>query len=113
MTINGLLLPLPALQPALDFLRDALQLEAPLRDGARYAALAPRELRIALAAGNECIVDAPALVVRVADLASAVQRLRACGATLRRGPDDGPHERRAVLHAAGLDFVISQKTATS
>ncbi|WP_028080101.1 VOC family protein [Solimonas soli] len=111
MELHSLLLPVPALGPALALLREALGLEPALRDGERYAALPAQALRIALGAGDESISDTPALVVRVADLDTALAKLLAHGAELRHPAAAGPHERRAVVDAAGIAIVISQKTA--
>ncbi|MGH8444428.1 MAG: VOC family protein [Solimonas sp.] len=107
--LQGLLLPVPAIGPALALLRERLKLEPQFQDGARYAALPIPAATLALAAGAERIVDAPALMVRVADVDAAVRELCASGADLLRTAESGPHERRAVLRAAGIPVVLSQK----
>lgn len=111
MKLHSVLMPVPALDPALRFLRDTLAVPLRFADGARYAAFDSR-LRVALAAGDERITDTPALVVRVDDLDAALRRLAADGAAMRRAAHDGPHERRAVVTAAGLTVVLSQPHCT-
>jgi hypothetical protein len=111
MKLRSVLMPVPALDPALRCLRDTLAVSLRFADGARYAAFDSR-LCVALAAGDERIADTPALVVRVDDLDAALARFVADGADVRRAAHDGPHERRAVITAAGLAIVLSQPHCT-
>ncbi|WP_174839776.1 VOC family protein [Solimonas terrae] len=107
MNVDAVLIPVPALGPALAVLQEVLALPLRFRDGDRYAALDAR-LKLALATGDECMGKAAALVVRVADVDAALQRLLDAGARLRRHAEQGPHERRAAVSLAGLDIVLSQ-----
>ena len=110
MKAHTLLYPVERLDPAIGFFRDALGLPLKFRDGERYAALDAGGLTLGLAAGEERIVDRPALALRVDDLDEALARLLEQGADILRQPEDGPHERRAVLRApGGHPLVISAK----
>lgn len=111
MKLHSVLMPVATLNPALQFLRDTLGVPLRFADGTRYAAF-DSTLPIALVADEERLVDTPALVVRVDDLATALNALVAAGAELRRAPQTGPHEHRAVVRAAWLDLVLSQPHST-
>lgn len=112
MNVDGVLIPVPALTPALRVLRDVLQLPLRFSDADRYAAFDAR-LKLAVAADDERIVEAPALVIRVDDLDAALRRLIAEGADVRRAAEQGPHERRAVVRLAGIDLLLSQTSGTA
>ncbi len=110
MKAHTLLYPVERLDPAIGFFRDALGLPLKFRDGDRYAALDAGGLTLGLAAGEERIVDEPALAFRVDDLDAALARLLEQGADILRPPEDGPHERRAVLRApGGHPLIVSTK----
>lgn len=111
MKLHSVLMPVPVLDPALQFLRDTLAVPLRYADGARYAAF-DGKLHLALTAGEERLTDTAALVVRVDDLDAALDTLVAAGAELRRVPHAGPHEQRAVVRAAGIDFILSQTVST-
>ncbi|MDM4771322.1 VOC family protein [Solimonas sp. SE-A11] len=110
MKAHTLLYPVDRLDPAIDFFRDTLGLPLKFRDGERYAALDAGGLTLGLAAGEERIVDRPALALRVDDLDAALARLLEQGATLLRPVENGPHERRTVLQApGGHPLIVSAK----
>jgi len=110
MKIHTLLYPVDRLEPAIAFFRDTLGLPLKFRDGERYAALDAGSLTLGLAAGEERIVDRPALALRVDDLEDALAGLLAAGASLLRPAEEGPHETRAVLQApGGHPLVLSAK----
>jgi catechol 2,3-dioxygenase-like lactoylglutathione lyase family enzyme len=110
MKIHTLLYPVDRLDPAVAFFRDTLGLPLKFRDGERYAALDAGSLTLGLAAGEERIVDRPALALRTDDLDGAMARLLAAGARVLSPAEEGPHETRAVLQApGGHPLVLSAK----
>ena len=111
--LRNVLCPVADLDEAIRFYRDALGLAVRFRDGDRFAALDATGdgdgagVTLALAAAGEDITGAVAASFKVADVAAAARRLTDAGAQLVRGPEDGPHETRAVLRdPAGNPFVI-------
>jgi predicted enzyme related to lactoylglutathione lyase len=92
---------------AVAFYRDGLGLEVKFQDGERFAALDGGGTTFALAAPEEQIAAGPVASFKVDDVAATTKRLTAAGAELVRGPEDGPHEIRAVLRdPAGNSFVV-------
>ncbi len=89
--------PVDDLESAVAFYRDALELTLKFRDGDRFCAFDVGGVTLALAAGEERLTPVPAISLKVTDLDAALSRLLAAGARLLRGPEQGPHERRAVL----------------
>ena len=99
--------PVADLDVAEAFYRDGLGLDPMFRDGDRFAAFKAGDVTIALAAGAEILSDRATVSYKVDDLENAVADLETAGATLDRGIEDGPHERRAVLRdPAGNPFVL-------
>ncbi len=104
--------PVDDLDAAVTFYTEAVGLELKFRDGERFAALAAGGVTVALAAGDERVHDAPLVSYKVDDVELAVSEWVAAGATLLRAPEDGPHERRAVLRdPAGNGLVVYQALA--
>lgn len=92
---------------AVAFYRDGLGLAVKFQDGERFAALDGGGTTFAIAAPEEQIVPGPAVSFKVDDVTATTERLIAAGAELVRGPEEGPHETRAVLRdPAGNSFVI-------
>jgi predicted enzyme related to lactoylglutathione lyase len=92
---------------AVAFYRDGLGLEVKFQDGERYAALDGGGTTFALAAPDEQLAAGPVVSFKVDDVAETTERLAAAGAELLRGPEDGPHEIRAVLRdPAGNSFIV-------
>ncbi|HEY7483671.1 MAG TPA: VOC family protein [Streptosporangiaceae bacterium] len=92
---------------AVAFYRDGLGLAVKFQDGERFAALDGGGTTFAIAAPEEQVVSGPAVSFKVDDVAAMAERLTAAGAELVRGPEDGPHEIRAVLRdPAGNSFVV-------
>jgi predicted enzyme related to lactoylglutathione lyase len=92
---------------AVAFYRDALGLTVKFQDGDRYAALDGGGTTFAIAGPAEQIADQPVASFKVDDVAVVAERLTAAGAELIRGPEEGPHEIRAVLRdPAGNSFVV-------
>ncbi|WP_041679584.1 VOC family protein [Cupriavidus necator] len=110
-----LLYPVGNLDTALPFFTEALGLPVKFRDGDRYCALDAGALTLALVAGEERLVEQPALAFKVdegEDIATAVARLVKAGAAVTQPPAQGPHEARAVLHTPeGFALVLSAKLA--
>ncbi len=99
--------PVDDLERAIRFYREVLELPQKFRDGDRFCAFDAGGVTLALAAAGERLCDAPAVSLEVADLDAALRRLEAGGARLLRGPESGPHERRALLaDPAGNAFVV-------
>jgi predicted enzyme related to lactoylglutathione lyase len=92
---------------AVAFYRDGLGLAVKFQDGGRFAALDGGGTTFAIAGPEEQIATGPAVSFKVDDVAATTERLTAAGAELVRGPEEGPHEIRAVLRdPAGNSFVI-------
>jgi predicted enzyme related to lactoylglutathione lyase len=107
-----LLYPVDDLDRALAFFEKGLGLAVKFRDGQRFCALDAGNLTLGLAAQEERIVEHPALVYRVEDIAATVERLVAAGAAVLQPVTQGPHELRAVLKdPQGFPFVLSAKLA--
>ncbi|RJL26634.1 VOC family protein [Bailinhaonella thermotolerans] len=104
--IGNVLVPVDDLDKAIAFY-GALGFPVRFRDGDRFAALDGRGVTIALAGPEEHVTGATAPSYKVGDVAEAVRDLTEAGARLVRGPEEGPHEVRAVLSdPSGNVFVI-------
>ncbi|GLZ04456.1 hypothetical protein Acsp03_19220 [Actinomadura sp. NBRC 104412] len=90
------------------FYRDALGLDVKFQDGDRFAALDGGGTTFALAGPEEDVTGGePAVSFKVDDVAAMTDKLTAAGATLVRGPEEGPHEIRAVLRdPSGNPFIL-------
>jgi predicted enzyme related to lactoylglutathione lyase len=106
--IGNVLYPVPDVAAAVAFYRDGLGLTVKFQDGARYAALDGGGVTFAIAAAEESVAGlGPAASFKITDVASAVERLTAAGATVVTPATEGPHEVRAALRdPAGNSFVI-------
>lgn len=113
MQARLLLYPVADIDTALPFFTEALGLPVKFRDGDRYCALDAGALTLALVAGEERLVDQPALAFRIEegrDIGAAIARLVGAGATLTLPAAQGPHETRAVLETPeGFALVLSGK----
>lgn len=99
--------PVEDLDKAASFFREGLGLEEAFRDGDRFCAFSIGGVMIGLAAGEERLTDETVLSYKVDDVDAAVSHLAAAGAELLRGPEEGPHEVRAVLRdPAGRPLVV-------
>jgi predicted enzyme related to lactoylglutathione lyase len=98
--------PVEDLESAARFYESALGLTLKFRDGDRFCAFDLGGVTIALAAGTERLTQSPAVSLKVADLDAALAKLQAAGAKLLRGPEVGPHERRAVLEDPAGNALI-------
>jgi catechol 2,3-dioxygenase-like lactoylglutathione lyase family enzyme len=105
--IGHVLYPADDVDEAVRFYRDILGLKVKFQDGERFAALDGEGTTLAIAGPQERVVGAPAVSFKVDDVAAMVHRLTAAGARLIRGPEEGPHEIRAVLRdPAGNPLVL-------
>jgi len=110
MRLTMLLQPVDRLDEAARFYRETLGFREAVRDGERFALFETGALRIALVAGEERLVDRPALAYGVDDVDRKVDDLCAAGARVLRAPENGPHERRAVLaDPGGQPFVLTAR----
>jgi catechol 2,3-dioxygenase-like lactoylglutathione lyase family enzyme len=93
---------------AVRFYRDALGLNVKFQDGNRFAALDGGGTTFALAGPGEDVTGGePAVSFKVDDVAAMTEKLTAAGASLVRGPEEGPHEVRAVLRdPSGNPFIL-------
>ncbi len=99
--------PVDDLDKAASFFREGLGLDEAFRDGDRFCAFSLGGVMIGLAAGEERLTDETVLSYKVDDVDAAVAHLEAAGAELLRGPEEGPHEIRAVLKdPAGHPLVV-------
>ena len=95
------------LDAAVAFYRDTLGLPLTFTDPGRYAALDGGGVTFALVTGEEDVTSGePAVAVKVDDVAAAVARVTAAGATLLRSPETGPHEIRAVVRDPAGNAVV-------
>jgi predicted enzyme related to lactoylglutathione lyase len=106
--LRHVLCPASDIEQAVRFYTEGLGLTVAFQDGGRFAALdSGSGVALALTAGDEDVTGAVAASFKVADTGEAVRRLVSAGATLVRGPEEGPHETRAVLRdPSGNPFVI-------
>jgi predicted enzyme related to lactoylglutathione lyase len=105
-----LLYPVEEIDEGLKFFQEALGMPVKFRDGDRFCALDAGGFTVGLVANEERIVDQPALVYRVEDIASTLDRLVAAGAQILKPITKGPHELRTVLRDnRGFPLVISSK----
>lgn len=110
--IGNVLYPVRDVARATAFYRDGLELGVKFADGARFAALDGGGTTFALAGAEEDLTDGlPAVSFKVPDVPAAVDRLTSLGAQTVRGPEEGPHEIRAVLRDpdGNLFIVYSAK----
>jgi predicted enzyme related to lactoylglutathione lyase len=97
-TVNSVLYPAPDVAAAVAFYGDALGLPVKFQDGARYAALDGGGVTVGVLGPEEDVTGGRvAASVRVPDVAAAVRKAVAAGATVVRPPERGPHEIRAVV----------------
>jgi predicted enzyme related to lactoylglutathione lyase len=107
-----LLYPVDEIDEGLEFFHKRMGLPIKFRDGQRFCALDAGSLTLGLVAHEERIVEQPALVFRVEDIAGCVDRLVAAGATVLQPIIKGPHEMRAVLRdRKGFPLVVTAKLA--
>ncbi|WP_034483495.1 VOC family protein [Actinomadura oligospora] len=106
--LGTVLYPAQDVEQAVAFYRDELGLTLKFQDGDRFAAFEGGGTTFAIAGPEEDVTGgAPAASFKVEDVAATVERLTAAGATLVRGPEEGPHEIRAVLRdPAGSPLVL-------
>jgi predicted enzyme related to lactoylglutathione lyase len=110
MIPTGLLLPTDDMDAAVAFLGGTLGLKQKFRDGDRYCAFEFGGLTLGVVSGEEKVVSATALVLRVEDVPAEADRLMAAGASVVRPLEEGPHEVRAVLRGAdGGEIVLSAR----
>jgi predicted enzyme related to lactoylglutathione lyase len=107
-----LLYPVGEIDEGLEFFQKALGLPVKFRDGQRFCALDAGGFTVGLVAHEERIVDQPAVVYRVEDIAGTVERLVSAGAIVLSPVAKGPHEMRAVLRdRQGFPLVVTEKLA--
>jgi predicted enzyme related to lactoylglutathione lyase len=111
-TLRSLLWPVPDLDAAIAFYRDAFGYRLKFRDGDRYAALDTGGLTLALVAGDEDTTGGvPAPSFRVDDISAAIETVTAAGGRLLAGPSAGPHETRATVRdPVGQVLVLYQRS---
>jgi catechol 2,3-dioxygenase-like lactoylglutathione lyase family enzyme len=108
LKIGNVLYPVRDVEEAVAFYRDGLGLTLKFTDAGRFAAMDGGGTTFALTGPDEDVTGgAPAASFLVTDAAAAVERLTAAGARLVRGPEEGPHEVRAVLRDPdGNAFIV-------
>ncbi|MER6513227.1 MULTISPECIES: VOC family protein [unclassified Nonomuraea] len=103
MKLGNVLIPVADLDEAIAF----YGLPVKFRDGDRFAALDGGGVTVALAGPAEHVTASAAPSYKVDDVAVTVREMAARGAEVVRAPEDGPHERRAVLRdPSGNTFVL-------
>ncbi|GAB2807994.1 VOC family protein [Actinocorallia aurea] len=105
--VGNVMYPAKDLAAAVAFYRDGLGLTVKFADGDRFAALDGGGTTFALVGAEEDLAGAVAASFKVEDVPATVARLTSAGAELVRGPEEGPHEVRALLRdPAGNPFVV-------
>ena len=105
--IGNVLHPVPDVDAAVRFYRDAFGLPAKFVDGDRYAALDAGGTTLALVGPAEDVTGGvPAASFKVADVAAALAALVAGGGSVVRQPERGPHEVRAVARDPWGNTVV-------
>ena len=98
VSVGNVLYPVDDVDSAVKFYESVLALPTKFQDGTRFAALDGGKVTVAIAGPEEDVTDGRvAASFKVSDVASAVDTAVAAGATIVRGPEDGPHETRAVV----------------
>ena len=95
----SIVLPVPDLAAAVAVWREVLGTEPTFVDGDRWAQFDHAGTRLALA-GTDRVADEPGVMVKVADLDGACERLRQAGCTVGEA-SVGAHERRAAATGPG------------
>ena len=100
---------------AVGFYGEVLGLPVKFQDGSRYAALDGGGVSIGILGPDEDVTDGRvAASFRVPDIAAAVEKAVAAGATVLRAPERGPHEIRAVVaDPCGNPIVFAAKLPTA
>ena len=112
--IGNVLYAVDDVDAAVAFYRDALGLPLKFQDGARFARLDGGGVTLALVGADEDVTaGAPAAALKVPDVAAAMERAAAAGATVLRRPQQGPHEIRAVLRDPAGNVVVLYSTERS
>lgn len=106
MTPGGILQPTDDMDSSVRFLAEVAGLKIKFRDGERYCAFEYGPTTLALVGAEEKIIDKPAMVYKVDDLAAAIIVWTARGATVLRPAERGPHEERAVLSLPGGGLAV-------
>lgn len=95
----SIVLPVPDLSAAVAVWRELLGVDPTFVDGDRWAQFDHAGGRLALA-GTDRPADEPGVMVKVADLDAACERLRRAGCTVGE-PSTGAHERRVAATGPG------------
>lgn len=99
--------PVDDLEAAIKFYSEGLGLEETFRDGDRFCTFVINGVTIALAAKEERVTSSVAISYKVQNLSETITRLEDSGAELCKGPEEGPHEIRAVMNdPAGNSFIV-------
>jgi predicted enzyme related to lactoylglutathione lyase len=104
--IGNVLHPVGDVAAAVEFYGSVLGFPTKFVDGQRYAALDAGGITLALAAPEEDLAGVPAASVKVTDVDATVTAIVAAGGSLVRGPEAGPHERRAVVRDPWANTLI-------
>ncbi|CAN5205017.1 VOC family protein [soil metagenome] len=110
--VKSILYPVANLAGVASFYEQVFGLSLAFQDGDRYAAFVPAAgVRLALTAGTESLVEGiPMMSLLVADLTQSIELAVRCGGSVRIPPQDGPHERRAVIDdPSGNPVVVYEK----
>lgn len=100
--ITQILLPVSDLNAAIEFYSSQLGFALKFKDGSRYAALDAGTITLALVTSEEDVTDGQmSFCVKVTDVDGKTAEIEASGGAVRRRPETGPHERRAVIDGTG------------
>lgn len=106
-TIGNVHHPVGDVGAAVAFYTDAFGLSALFTDGDRYAALDGGGVKLALAGPSEDLTGGVAATsFKVADVAAALEAVTTAGGSVVQGPEQGPHEARAVARDPWGNVVI-------
>ncbi|MEU0468865.1 VOC family protein [Amycolatopsis thermoflava] len=105
--LRQVLHPVSDVDTAVAFYQAALGFPAKFTDANRYAALRTGEVTLALTGPDEDITGGIAAAsVKVPDLATAISAFTRAGGSLVRGPEEGPHETRAVVRDPWNNTIV-------
>ena len=105
-SVGNVLYPVADLDAAVAFY-SALGLPTKFQDGSRYAALDGGGVTFALAADSESVAGPRvAASLRVSDVSRALADVASAGGRVLSGPEEGPHEIRAVVEDPSGNPVV-------
>jgi predicted enzyme related to lactoylglutathione lyase len=111
--VRSVIYPADDLDGSIEFYSRAFGLMLRFRDGDRFAMFEGEDVPLALAVGHESLASTVAASISVGDLDASVKLAVSLGGELLLGPQEGPHEIRAlVCDPAGNPILVYQARPT-